>query len=125
MGFRPGSNASSVIVNSVIRTGATRFLLQTKSVSGAIAGAISSVPLRDRRFSSLSWALVGEINASSTVRLRMNADLGGAAVAALEQVGGVDLDLELEGLDRGPLQPQRLGAIGGCRPPRSSAAACG
>jgi hypothetical protein len=69
MGFRPGRTLLSLIVNSVILTGATRFLLQTNSVSGAITGAISSVPLRASRFTSLSCALVGEINASSTVRL--------------------------------------------------------
>ncbi len=52
-----------------MRTGVTRCLLHTNSVSGDIKGAISSVPLRASRLSSLSCALVGETNASSTARL--------------------------------------------------------
>src|SRR3954453_19080912 len=44
IGFREGSNASSVIEKSVRRTGTTRLRLQTKTVSGASSGAISIVP---------------------------------------------------------------------------------
>ena len=46
IGLSDGSNASSVIENSVTRTGTTRLVLQTNSTSGASGGRISSVPLR-------------------------------------------------------------------------------
>ena len=60
IGLSAGSNASSVMLKSVIRTGTMRLLLQTKSVSGASIGAISSVPeLRLAIVRSASCALVG------------------------------------------------------------------
>ena len=54
-----GSNASSVMLNSVTRTGTMRFLLQTNSVSGASIGTISSVPDCASALFASSCALVG------------------------------------------------------------------
>ncbi len=51
MGLSAVSKASSVMLNSVMRTGRTRVLLQTNSVSGISAAAISSTP-------ALAWALL-------------------------------------------------------------------
>ena len=44
VGFSEVSNACSVTLYSVMRTGATRLLPQTKTVSGASIGAISIRP---------------------------------------------------------------------------------
>src|SRR5919198_6525059 len=59
IGFKFGSKASSVIVNSVSRTGRMRCALQTKSVSGASSGAISSVPAPASAWFACSVALAG------------------------------------------------------------------
>ena len=66
VGFSDGSKASSVIENSVTRTGTTRFALQTNSTSGASGGRISSVPEFDSEFSVCSSAVVGLTSASRT-----------------------------------------------------------
>ena len=43
--------------------------------------------------------------------LRMDAELGHGAAACLHLVGGVDLGLELDGLERRRFEPQRLQAV--------------
>ena len=65
IGLSDGSNASSVMLNSVTRTGTMRVLLHTNSVSGGSMGTISSVPALARELLPVSCALVGYNSSSS------------------------------------------------------------
>ena len=59
IGFSAVSNASSVMPNSVTRTGRMRDLLHTNSASGVSIGTISSVPICASRSFARSWPLLG------------------------------------------------------------------
>ncbi len=59
IGLSELSNISSVMLNSVKRTGTMRALLQTKSVRGASIGMISSVPFCALASAVVSCWLVG------------------------------------------------------------------
>src|SRR5712691_2940001 len=59
IGLSATSNASSVMLSSVMRTGTTRLWLQTNRLSGASIGTISSVPDCARLLFDNSCALVG------------------------------------------------------------------
>ena len=105
-----GSNASSVTLKSVTRTGTMRFLLQTNSASGAShRHDLQRARLRQRvvRLQLRAGRVDDRLQRGE---LRQDAELGGVGVLVreLELVGGVDLGFELDGLDRRPLEPQRL-----------------
>ena len=105
------SKASSVIENSVRRTGTTRLLLQTNSVSGCSSGMISRVPAL--AMSSSAIGLDGGIDQHLQLRqLGMQPELHGQRKCdgKFELVGGVEFGLDLDGFDRRPAQPQRVDA---------------
>ena len=58
IGFSAMSKLSSVMLNSVMRTGTMRWRLHTKSVSAASAGAISMVPRLASSFEDVSSAVL-------------------------------------------------------------------
>ena len=108
-----GSNASSVMLKSVSRTGTIRFLLQINSVRADCIGMISSVP-RFRRVHC--WIAVDRCRVNDRFErgeLRMNADLNRVCILVrkFELIGRVDLRLELDRFDRRTFEPQNLRAI--------------
>ena len=113
IGLSGGSNASSVIENSVTRTGTTRLRLQMNSTSGASGGRISSVPLAlcAATASNSVDARVDQRLEHRELRRDAERDGVGVAVGEFELVGGVDLGVELDRLDRRPLEPERLRAL--------------
>src|ERR1700683_188478 len=65
MGFSCGSNASSVIERSVMRTGVMRFLFHTNTVSADSMGRISTVPSSDKISLAINTPLDGYTSSSS------------------------------------------------------------
>ena len=59
IGLSSVSNASSVIENSVTRTGTMRLRLHTNTVSGACIGTISTAPAIDSARLLSNWPDVG------------------------------------------------------------------
>ncbi len=114
IGLRLTSNASSVTERSVTRTGTTRCLLQTNSVSGASSGSTSSTPGRGERVVRLQvvGARLDQLLEHRELRVDSERDGDRVRVRVVELLGRVDLRLELDRLDRRPLQPQRLGLVG-------------
>ena len=113
IGFSAASNASSVIENSVTRTGTTRLLLQMNSTSGASGGRISSVPPRASR---VDRQQLGDCSGSPAPRApraaaRCRPPTAWVLVGEFELVGRVDLGVELDRLDRRTLQAERLRAL--------------
>jgi len=65
IGLSAGSNASSVMLKSVSRTGTIRLLLQMNSGSADIIGRISSMPACAIELFDRSWLLAGYTMVSS------------------------------------------------------------
>ena len=113
IGLRAASNASSVMENSVTRTGTIRFLLQTKRVSADSIGTISSVPAAARALLASSCR-AGRIDhrLQGCERGKMPTSVRFGTGRGLELVRRVDLGVQLDGLRRRALEPQRLGVVG-------------
>ena len=103
MGLRLTSKASSVIERSVTRTGTTRCRDQTNSVSGCSIGRISRVPGPGQRVVVLEGVGAGLDQRLERGQVGVDAEFHRRAVLVrvLEVVGGVDLGLDLDRLDRG------------------------
>ncbi len=102
---------------SVRRTGTIRLLPQTKRVSGASMGAISSVPELASESTRSSCGAGGIDQRLQHRELRLDAALHRRAIliGEFQLVGGVDLGVELDGLDRRSLEAQRLRPLPGLR----------
>ena len=102
IGLSAVSKASSVTLSSVMRTGTTRLLLHTNSVERRLHR-------RDLQRAERREHVVGDQPCARRVHqrlehgeLRLNAVLHGDRVQfrELELIGGIDLGVELDGLDR-------------------------
>ena len=103
--------ASSVTLNSVRRTGSARLGPQTKRVKGAVGGMTSMVPAASSAVLAITRQLFGIDQHLQRRELRVDAHADGRSPRPLELVGGVDLDLQLDGLHRRALQAQGLRAV--------------